>query len=113
VLVGLCALAVVLVAARERVGHEVGRYADICVWSAPCAATFERVAGGTRLGLSVTCETEGVVIVRITFPTGMKLVSQRAVPTTTAGNGTVKFARPLPVGLTTRRSRTTSRCPAD
>jgi hypothetical protein len=65
----------------------------------------------------VTCESEGVVIIRITFPTGMKLVSQRAfagaicqdstprmwnclfrfgVPTTTAVNGTVKFAKALP-----------------
>jgi hypothetical protein len=75
------------------------------------------VTGGTRLGVSVTCETEGVVIVRITFPTGMKLVSQRAfagavcqdstprmwnclfrfgVPTATTLNGTVKFAKALP-----------------
>jgi hypothetical protein len=65
----------------------------------------------------VTCESEGVVIIRITFPTGMKLVSQHAfagavcqdstprmwnclfrfgVPTTTALNGTVKFAKALP-----------------
>jgi hypothetical protein len=65
----------------------------------------------------VTCESEGVVIIRITFPTGMKLVSQRAfagaicqdstpwmwnclfrfgVPTMTAVNGTVKFAKALP-----------------
>ena len=67
--------------------------------------------------MSVTCGSEGVVIIRITFPTSVKLVSQRAfagavcrdstprmwnclfrfgVPTATALDGTVKFARALP-----------------
>jgi hypothetical protein len=75
------------------------------------------VVGGTRLGVRVTCESEGVVIIRITFPTGVKLVSDHpfaraicqdstprmwnclfrfGVPTTTAVSGTVKFAKALP-----------------
>jgi hypothetical protein len=75
------------------------------------------MAGGARVGVSVTCESEGVVIIRIAFPASVKLVSQRAfagavcqdstprmwnclfrfgVPTTSAVNGTVKFAKTLP-----------------
>ena len=67
--------------------------------------------------MRVTCESEGVVIIRITFPTSLKLVSQHAfagavcqdstpsmwnclfrfgVPTTTAVDATVKFAKALP-----------------
>ena len=67
--------------------------------------------------MRVTCETEGVVIIRIAFPTSLKLVSQHAfagavcqnstpsmwnclfrfgVATTTAVDATVKFAKALP-----------------
>ena len=115
--VGLCALAVVLVAAQSgSATRSVGRSASAS-GPLPCTATFKRVAAGTRLGVSVTCQAEGVVIIRITFPTGIKLLSARAfagavcqdstprmwnclfrfgVPTTTAVNGAVKFAKALP-----------------
>jgi hypothetical protein len=47
--------------------------------------------------VNVACESEGVVIVRITFPTF-------GVPTATTLNGTVKFAKALP----SRPERTTA-----
>ena len=115
--VALCALAAVLVAAQSgSATRAVGTRASAS-GPLPCAAAFKRAVGGARLGVSVTCQSVGVVIVRITFPTGMKLVSQRAfagavcqdstprmwnclfrfgVPTTAAVNGTVKFAKAIP-----------------
>jgi hypothetical protein len=117
VLVVLCALGVVLVAAQGgSATRPVGTRASAS-GPLPCSATFKRLVGGTGLGVRVTCQAEGVVIVRITFPTSTKLASQHAfagavcqdstprmwnclfrfgVPTTTVINGTVKFAKALP-----------------
>jgi hypothetical protein len=115
--VGACALAAVLVAAQSgSATRSVGTRAS-ATGPLPCATTFKRAAGGTRLAVGVTCQAAGVVIVRITFPNSVKLASQRAfagavcqdstprmwnclfrfgIPTATPLTGTVRFAKALP-----------------
>lgn len=117
VVVGVCAVAAGLVAAQSGSAARSVETRASASGQAPCATTFKRAAVRTRLAVRVTCETEGVVIVRMTFPAGVKLVSQRAfaraicqdstprmwnclfrfgVPATIAVGGTVTFAKPLP-----------------
>ena len=85
--------------------------------SLPCSVTFERLAGGARLGLSVTCTAENVVVVRVVFPHTATLLSQRPfasascqdptptswdclfnalIPANTTLIGSVKFKKAIP-----------------
>jgi len=123
-LLGVCTLAVVLAAAHSGSAARFARARASAPGPLPCATAFKRAVGGTRVALSVTCQSVGVVIVRVTFPTTVKLASQHAfagavcqdstprmwnclfrfgVPTAAPLNGTVTFAKPLP----RRRERAT------
>ena len=83
----------------------------------PCSAAFERLAGGTRLDLSVTCTAGNVLIVRVEFPHGVKLRAQRPfagaacedstsstwncvfpadIPPNVQISGSVRFAKAIP-----------------
>jgi hypothetical protein len=46
----------------------------------PCSTGFHRLAGGTRLSLSLTCTTANVAIVRVDFPHTLKLRAQTSFP---------------------------------
>jgi hypothetical protein len=75
------------------------------------------MAGGTRLGLSVTCTAANILIVQVNFPRTVKLQSQRpfpsahcqastprtwnclfasAIPANVKVSGSVKFAKAIP-----------------
>jgi hypothetical protein len=46
----------------------------------PCSSAVHRLAGGSRLSLSLTCTTANVAIVRVDFPHTVKLHAQTPFP---------------------------------